>query len=89
MKLWLVSMMFHFDCIECFMTTFLRAHSWLNWVVDDVPTQVLLDSGPMYQQVICPEAIWILSKILCVKGPLDDRSFPIRVRNRLTIWWFC
>ena len=21
-----------FDFIECFMTTFLRAHSWLNWV---------------------------------------------------------
>ena len=24
-----------FDFIECFMTTFLRAHSWLNWVDDD------------------------------------------------------
>ena len=22
-----------FDFIECFTTTFLRAHSWLNWVV--------------------------------------------------------
>ena len=21
-----------FDFIECFTTTFLRAHSWLNWV---------------------------------------------------------
>ena len=24
-----------FDCIECFKTTFLRAHSWLNWVDED------------------------------------------------------
>ena len=24
---------FFVDFIECFMTTFLRAHSWLNWVV--------------------------------------------------------
>ena len=23
------------DFIECFMTTFLRAHSWLNWVDED------------------------------------------------------
>ena len=22
-------------CIECFTTTFLRAHSWLNWVDED------------------------------------------------------
>ena len=26
---------FDFDFIECFTTTFLRAHSWLNWVDDD------------------------------------------------------
>ena len=26
---------FDFDVIECFTTTFLRAHSWLNWVDDD------------------------------------------------------
>ena len=24
-----------FDFIECFATTFLRAHSWLNWVDED------------------------------------------------------
>ena len=24
-----------FDLIECFTTTFLRAHRWLNWVDDD------------------------------------------------------
>ena len=24
-----------FDFIECFTTTFLRAHSWLNWVNED------------------------------------------------------
>ena len=24
-----------FDLIECFTTTFLRAHSWLNWVNED------------------------------------------------------
>ena len=24
-----------FDFIECFTTTFLRAHSWLNWVDED------------------------------------------------------
>ena len=27
--------MFDFDFIECFTTTFLRAHSWLNWVDED------------------------------------------------------
>ena len=26
---------FWFDFIECFTTTFLRAHSWLNWVDED------------------------------------------------------
>ena len=26
---------FDFDFIECFTTTFLRAHSWLNWVDED------------------------------------------------------
>ena len=26
---------FLFDFIECFTTTFLRTHSWLNWVDDD------------------------------------------------------
>ena len=26
---------FGFDFIECFTTTFLRAHSWLNWVDED------------------------------------------------------
>ena len=26
---------FIFDFIECFTTTFLRAHSWLNWVDED------------------------------------------------------
>ena len=25
-----------FDFIECFTTTFLRAHSWLNWVDNDM-----------------------------------------------------
>ena len=24
-----------FDFMECFTTTFLRAHSWLNWVDED------------------------------------------------------
>ena len=24
-----------FDLIECFTTTFMRAHSWLNWVDED------------------------------------------------------
>ena len=24
-----------FDLIECFMTTFLHTHSWLNWVDED------------------------------------------------------
>ena len=27
--------LFRFDFIECFTTTFLRAHSWLNWVDED------------------------------------------------------
>ena len=26
---------FDFDFIECFTTTFLHAHSWLNWVDED------------------------------------------------------
>ena len=30
-----VFMFFTFDFFECFMTTFLRAHSWLNWVDED------------------------------------------------------
>ena len=28
-------MFVRFDFIECFTTTFLRAHSWLNWVDED------------------------------------------------------
>ena len=28
-------LIFLFDFIECFTTTFLRAHSWLNWVDED------------------------------------------------------
>ena len=31
----MVSCALWFDFIECFMTTFLRAHSWLNWVDED------------------------------------------------------
>ena len=30
-----LNMMGFFDFIECFTTTFLRAHSWLNWVDED------------------------------------------------------
>ena len=30
-----VTPMHGFDFIECFTTTFLRAHSWLNWVDED------------------------------------------------------
>ena len=29
------SHIFDLDFIECFTTTLLRAHSWLNWVDDD------------------------------------------------------
>ena len=36
---WWVELTKHFTdklhLIECFMTTFLRAHSWLNWVDED------------------------------------------------------
>ena len=32
---WLVGWFVGFDFIECFTTTFLRAHSWLNWVDED------------------------------------------------------
>ena len=36
-----------FDFIECFTTTFLRAHSWLNWVdVDDDEDEVGLKEKP-------------------------------------------
>ena len=31
----LTMVMNDFDFIECFTTTFLRAHSWLNWVDED------------------------------------------------------
>ena len=31
----MMAMGFDFDFIECFTTTFLRAHSWLNWVDED------------------------------------------------------
>ena len=30
-----ISTIWRFDFIECFTTTFLRAHSWLNWVDED------------------------------------------------------
>ena len=32
-KFWVL---FFYFFIECFTTTFLRAHSWLNWVDDQV-----------------------------------------------------
>ena len=36
-----------FDFIECFTTTFLRAHSWLNWVdEDDDEDEVRLKEKP-------------------------------------------
>ena len=36
-----------FDFIECFMTTFMRAHSWLNWVdEDDDEDEVGLKENP-------------------------------------------
>ena len=33
--MWPLEAGFDFDFIECFTTTFLRAHSWLNWVDED------------------------------------------------------
>ena len=33
--LWLVINNIGFDFIECFRTTFLHTHSWLNWVDED------------------------------------------------------
>ena len=35
-----------FDLIECFTTTFLRAHSWLNWVDEDDEDEVGLKEKP-------------------------------------------
>ena len=35
-----------FDCIECFTTTFLRAHSWLNWVDEDDDDEVGVKEKP-------------------------------------------
>ena len=32
---WSCASVGRFDFIECFTTTFLRAHSWLNWVDED------------------------------------------------------
>ena len=47
-----------FDFIECFTTTFLRAHSWLNWVVQvgwDIPLH--FDTNPESLRPFVPE-IW-------------------------------
>ena len=43
---------FDFDCIECFTTTFLCAHSWLNWV-DDVFQEIIsqFDISDIYLSV--------------------------------------
>ena len=39
--------MIWFDLIECFTTTFLRVHSWLNWVdEDDDEDEVALKEKP-------------------------------------------
>ena len=34
-NIWGIVVRDFFDFIECFTTTFLRAHSWLNWVDED------------------------------------------------------
>ena len=42
-----------FDCIECFTTTFLHTHSWLNWVdEDDDEDEVGLKEKPEYTRYI-------------------------------------
>ena len=43
-----------FDFIECFTTTFLRAHSWLNWVwrvLEVVARYQIVSSGVPYHRV--------------------------------------
>ena len=40
---------FKFECIECFMTTFLHTHSWLNWVDED-DDEVGLKEAPECEQ---------------------------------------
>ena len=52
-----------FDFIECFTTTFLRAHSWLNWVdEDDDEDEVGLKEKPKDYIEIRPEAPGVWNK---------------------------
>ena len=54
----------YFDFIECLTTTFLRAHSWLNWVdEDDDDDEVGLKEKPDYIK-IRPEAPRVWTKDL-------------------------
>ena len=47
-RLWL-----RFDFIECFTTTFMHTHSWLNWVdEDDDKDEVGLKEKPEYTRYI-------------------------------------
>ena len=51
-----------FDFIECFTTTFLRAHSWLNWVEDKywcISASNPLDQGTRYYPI--QDKYWCIS----------------------------
>ena len=84
----------NFDFIECFTTTFLRAHSWLNWVdEDDDEDEVGLKEKPedtRYIQKdyieIRPEAPGVWTKDLINFIPIychhwDCRLGPVQVRQ--------
>ena len=45
---------FNFDFIECFTTTFLHAHSWLNWVVWWSSQEKIHKQGPDHDEVWTP-----------------------------------
>ena len=56
-----------FDFIECFTTTFLRAHSWLNWVEEDDDEVGLKEKPQIHQKdyiEIRPEAPGVWTKDL-------------------------
>ena len=69
-----------FDFIECFTTTFLRAHSWLNWVVDACPDKSKgksIPSGDLYNRLDRLESL--------ILTPDDNNNFKTMVMNTLSI----
>ena len=86
-----------FDFIECFTTTFLRAHSWLNWVdEDDDEDEVGFKEKPedtRYIKIeISPLAPGVWTKDLINFIPIychhwDCRLGPVQVRQAWGYLW--